>query len=685
MRALQTLLVALLATAALAVPGTAGAEPPLELTGSITDPSGAMDSGRAEAEAALAQLSTDTSVQMFAVFVEDFDGTERQQWCDQTADLSGIGTNDLLLCVAVTARQYAYSVDADFPLSDSELSRWAQVDVETYLILDDWSGAVISGANGLSERLPGGIGLGMLVLLAVVGAAAVAILVVFVGSRRKSSRGGSGGGKSQGAPDGQTSEQSAPPPDPLDSMATEELETAANTLLIETDDAIRTSEQELGFAIAQFGEDAAEPFHAAIRVATGHLQASFQLRQQLDDDEPEDEPTRRAMLTEIIRRLDDANDRLDSVSEEFDTLRDLAQGAPAALERLRAQVATEQARVPEAQATMERLEQSYAAAALSTASANITQATDRLAAVEEALTRGERRVADGDRGAAALIVQTAEQALGQAATLLDGVGRLETDLVQAREAIPAALLETDRDVAEARQWQASGEAPVDLAGLVAAAEQTAEQVRQESRSPGFDPIGSLRRLQQTDTALDDRLVGLRDAARRAERARAALDQALLAARAEIDAATDFLSTRRGAVGSQARTRLAEAQRTYEHAVAVASSDPTGALAAAQRADSLAEQASSLARADVAEAERARYEGRGSSGGGDALGALILGGILVDALGGGRRGRRYGPGYSGGFGGGFGGFGGGGGGGGGGRRPGSFGGAGTRRRGGGGRF
>ena len=70
----------------------------------------------------------------------------------------------------------------------------------------------------------------------------------------------------------------------------------ANRLLIETDDAVRDAEQELGFAEAQFGATEVEAFRAALREASGQLQGAFAARQRLDDNEPEDEATRAALL-----------------------------------------------------------------------------------------------------------------------------------------------------------------------------------------------------------------------------------------------------------------------------------------------------------------------------------------------------------------------------------------------------
>ncbi len=145
----------------------------------------------------------------------------------------------------------------------------------------------------------------------------------------------------------------------------------------------------------------------------------------------------------------------------------------------------------------------------------------------------------------------------------------------------------------------------------------------------------------------------------------------------MSAAADFISTRRGAVGAEARTRLSEAQRHLEAAQQLAESDPSKALQHAQSATQLASRALWAAQADV---NRYQDNQRPPSGGvtgsgGNAAGA-ILGGILIDSM------------LRGGFGGRGGNWGGRGGGGWGGPGPGSFGGPSSSDRigrGGGGRF
>ena len=180
-----------------------------------------------------------------------------------------------------------------------------------------------------------------------------------------------------------------------------------------------------------------------------------------------------------------------------------------------------------------------------------------------------------------------------------------------------------------------------LAGEVARAEQVAAAVRAELAQPRPDPVAALRRLQEVGTRLDRALASVRDAAQTAERARSALDQAITRARAEISVVAQFVATRRGAVGREARTRLAEAQRHLEQALALAPSDPEAALAEAERADALAERAGHLAKADV---DQWSMPGGGPFAGGGGVGGAVLGGILLGGVLGG------GGGMSGGFGG-----------------------------------
>ncbi|ROQ96055.1 putative membrane protein YgcG [Streptomyces sp. 2132.2] len=672
----------------------ARAEDPVTLSrqGQITDRVGALGDRRAAVAAALEKLYAGHRIQLFVTYVHDFSGRSAQGWADATAQKNGLGQDDVLLAVATGARQYAYSADVDSGFTQAQLADVARTAIEPALRQNDWAGAAIGAADGYAAVLSGkpvpvpaitpgvadpgggadeGGGAGDYVLPVVVVGAAGALGAYAYTRRRRKGAGGSGGGSGTTGWGEQPATTTALP--------LPELDAKAKALLVETDDAVRTSNEELGFATAQFGDAAVGTFTAAVAFAQSELTAAFRLRQQLDDAYPEDDPTRRRMLDEIVARCTEANRRLDAESADFDRLRDLEKNAPQALATVEAHFRALTGRTTTAEATLTALAGHYADSASAPVASNAEQAKDRLLFATGSLGEARAAIDGGDNGKAAVHVRAAEGAVDQAATLVDAVERRAQELAEAAGKLPGALTETDTDLADARgllTGTAEGTSTADLRGRIGRAEAVLAGVRREQAAGRYDPIDALRRVEEADAALDEALAGARERESGRQRAAALLDQATLSARSAIGAAADYITTSRGAVGSQARTRLAEAQRRLERSAALAGTDPAGALAQAQQADGLARQAQELAEQDVRAYENP-YGGQRQQRGG--MGGAVLGGIILGEILGGGRGR------GGGLGGGGGGFGGGGFGG-GGPGPGSFGGGGTRgRMGGGGRF
>ncbi|MFD4247776.1 TPM domain-containing protein [Streptomyces sp. NPDC058525] len=667
----------------------ARAEDPVTLSqqGQITDRVGALGDRKAAVTAALDKLYADRRIQLFVTYVRDFSGRSAQSWADATAEKNGLGRDDVLLAVATGARQYAVSAALDSGFTEQQLADVARTAIEPALKQNDWAGAAIGAANGYDAVLggqpvpapainpgpadPGGkpsgeSGAGDYVL-PVIAVGAAGALGAYAYSRRKR---GTGAGGGRGTRTGPGWPEGAP-----DRLPLPELDARAKSLLVGTDDSIRTSTEELGFATAQFGDEAVAPFKTAVEYAKDELTHAFRLRQQLDDAYPEDDATRRRMLDEIVARCTEANRRLDAETADFDRLRDLEKNAPQALATVETHFRALTGRTTTAVATLTALAQRYADSASAPVASNPEQAKDRLLFATTHLGEARAAVDGGDNGRAAVHVRAAEGAVDQAATLVDAVERRAQELAEAAGKLPGALTETETDLADAGGLlggTAEGTSTADLRGRIGRAEAVLADVRREQEAGRYDPIDALRRVEEADAALDEALAGARERESGRQRAVALLDQAVLTARSAIGAATDYITTSRGAVGSQARTRLAEAQRHMERSASLTGADPAAALAEAQRADALARQAQQLAEQDV-RAYQDPYAGRRAGGGqgGAVLGGIILGEILRGGGGG------FGGGGRGGFGGGS--FGGGGG-------PGSFGGGGTRgRMGGGGRF
>ncbi|MBC7442983.1 MAG: TPM domain-containing protein [Ramlibacter sp.] len=695
MRSRWLIPVVVVAFCALSAPGLAWAEDPVTFGAShIADPVGAVTERSDEVTAALDRLYAETGTDLFVVYVDSFTGvSDREQWADQTADNNGLGTNDVLLAVATGDRQYQLSVAPDFALTDAQLTEVETVAIEPALRENDWAGAAIGAADGLAASLqgqpvtapeitpgsatPGGSGGGGFLILAFVAIAAIVLLIVglvlFFALR---------GRRKAALPAGGT------PATGLQALPTPELKRRAASTLVQTDDAIRSSEQELGFAIAQFGTTATAAFQSALGTAKGQLTQAFELQQQLDDAIPDSEEQTRAWFGAIIDLCGQANAALDAQADSFDELRQLEKNAPEMAASVAREAAAVSARVAPAEATLAALAARYSEAVLGTVADNAGEARERLAFTSTALAEAGTRLAAGDTAAAAVGIRAAEESVDQATLLLAAVDRLGADLHAATRGVAATVAELQADIITARGLPTDTPASTALPGVIAQAEQTLAEASTRLSAAQVNPLELMRLLDAANTQMDAALQGVRDAVAQAQRAQAALNQNLLAAHARVSAAEDFITARRGAVGAEARTRLAEAGRLLVEAGSTAATDPAAALEASQRANALAADAIGRARADVDGFGQGYggpgYGGRGGGGDNGTMGA-ILGGILISSIlsgGGGGRGGGFGGGMFGGGGGGGGRRGGGGGFG----IPGGFGGAGARsRRGGGGRF
>lgn len=501
-------------------------------------------------------------------------------------------------------------------------------------------------------------------LLCLVGVFIIAGLALWLFLRHRS--GTKGGGVKKSSPD---------PNDPYGTFTTEQLSNDANTLLVAADDSLKTSEQELTFATAQYGAGATAAFSAALDESRADVAAAFHRRQLLDDEIPDDEPTQRAWYVEIIERCRGADARLDAQVEEFDKLRNLEANIETLLPELAIRRDAAAAKQAPTQSAYALMQDRYSPVAVMSVSNSAAQIQERIDFADRTLGQAREAVGAENRPYAALAVRAVEESLGQVDLIYNGVMQLSSNLDAALASVTATLAEVETDIAAGNAAVATlnvnptlttSAATVDLAAAVAGAQQVVQAVRSELGQSLPDPFDALRRLEVVDARLDTALAGIRDAASRAERARALLEQAIPAARAEISAVNNFITTRRGAIGTEARTRLNEAERFLEQALSQSATDPVAALSAAQQADALAEQAGKLANEDVNGWNSPSFGGYGGGmgAGGISMGGLggaVLGGILLESvLGGGGRGGGSAFGW-------------------GGRMPGSFGGPGTRVR------
>ena len=688
---LVAMLMAVAAALSTAGPATAAEIPSLD--GPVTDRTGVLGGSVGDIESAIEDLLDEANIQLWVLFVPTTEDLNAPDYATEAAAVNSLGANDALLLVAIDDRTDAIWVAEGLDqISDTEIDAIIGNELEPRLADGDFSGAVVAAAEGLGVAATtaaptppplatpdagGGTGsgadsedggTGILGLLLLVGGI---VLVAFAGLRWVGSR--------------LTSRREAEERD----RRTGKLAREANALLVATDERIRTAQQEVGYVEAAYGTDETAPLRTAVAQAQKELRGAFEIRQRLDDAEPETPADREAMLGQIVTHTQTAQAALDREADRIRQLRDLERDAPSVLADLAPKVDAVEARLPAADGLLAELSRS-APAAVAPVRGNLEEARKGLAGSRAAIDAGQAALARDDRRTAAKEARTAIVGIDGAAVLVDAIEKLAASVREASLRVPQELEAARAGIAEAR---AASQGPVAaLAGAPAAIDAAEDAFRAASASVnGGDPIAALRAATEAHRSAETAVSTVRQAALEQSRLIATADASLAAAQADIDRAADFIAARRRGVGRAARTRLAEAERHFEAAFQVRDTDPEQTIGYARRAEQLAEQAYALADQDFTDFNGGGFGGTGlpSRGGNDVLGA-ILGGVIGGVLSGGGRGGGWGGspwGSSGPFGGGGGGWGGGGGGfggpfgGGGGFGGGGFGGGGGRSRGG----
>jgi plasmid stabilization system protein ParE len=363
----------------------------------------------------------------------------------------------------------------------------------------------------------------------------------------------------------------------------------AGSLLVSLDTALREADEELGFALAQFGPERARDYRDALADARARLTEAFRLKQALDDHIPESDRQRREWTLQIIALCEQAQASLDQQEARFGQLRALEANAAGTLAALRERIATSNTRLDAARATLAEFGSGYAPEAFARVSGNPDEAERLLAQARAACDSAEPGIAasgvndvSGSLTEAAIAIRSAEQAL-------EAVERTARDLAAASTALDTLRETTRADLVEARAQRDSAPDAETGAAIIAAMAQV-ESALASGGGPGH-PVAELDRIGTAVAQLDLALASARNQASRLAHARAAYEGTLVSATSQIAVARELIARRGGNV--TARTRLAEAERQLM--IAQAETDPVEALDAIRRAVTHARDADALAR------------------------------------------------------------------------------------------
>jgi uncharacterized membrane protein YgcG len=620
-----------LAAAVLVAP-RAVADPPLRLPDYVTDKAGVLTQGqRVQVENAVNDLYNSRRIRLWVVYVDDFSGQDPGSWAQTTYRTSNLGAYDAILAVATVDRAYAFEVPTTVKnVSQSQVDNLRRDEVEPALRRGDWSAAAVAAANGLNTSGSTGAKVSLSTVLVPIGVVVflLAGLLLVMQWRRRRRR---------AAELAAAQRVDATDPDALASLSVDALDDLSKTKVVDVDNAVRTSDNELALAVEEFGTDRTQPFTRAVGNAKAALVQAFTVRQQLDDAIPETPAQRRDLLTRVIVSAAQADRELNAQTAAFRELRDLVLNAPTMLDTLTQQLVDLTARMAPSQQKLAGLHNEFESTALASVSGNVRAAQERLTFADQTISRARELAARPVAGEQAELVddvRAVESALGQARALLDAVDSAESDIKRAAGMLPSAIADIQNGIAQADAQLHQGNVGK-AAELTAARTAASKAVDTAQTSGSADPLGAFTQLTKADAELDRLLAEVAQERAAAERLARTFDQALFTAQSRVRAVSDYIDTRRGSIGPEARTRLAEAVRQLEGAEASRSTDLNQAIAYANGASMLAAQAQSLANADLQAAQRA-YTGRYGSGNSN-MGAMIGGIIVGDILGGALRG------------------------------------------------
>lgn len=409
----------------------------------------------------------------------------------------------------------------------------------------------------------------------------------------------------------------------------------AQQALVAIDERIRSTTEELAFAEAELGEKSTKDVRDALAAVRTHLAEAFTLHQLNHDeipDTPEELRTRNARIVQLCDWADELlDDRTATLAEQVSRIR----RAPEVLAQVRTDAARLRERIPGAREIVDRLSTRYADSALRQIANGPEEVEQVLGFAEHSADVSARRRDAGRTEEANLALEAATESVRRAESLLDAVEDFEIEALRAESTLADVVADSRGDLVAVREVPPSPE--------VSAAASRLEQALATLPPAGTktDPFGDLSRLREANTALDAVVAKARARAERPLPSVEAVQHAVDDADRQIAVARSLIGGHRGWIGADARTRLAEAERTRADLDRLPRDEDAReqALSLARRAGSLAGEALQLAQRDI-DSSRRNDDGWGGNGGGrrngpgggDIMGGLIGGAILGGLLG-----------------------------------------------------
>lgn len=413
-----------------------------------------------------------------------------------------------------------------------------------------------------------------------------------------------------------------------------DLARTAEQALVQADERIRSTSDELAFAEAELGESLTADLRKALTAVRTHLREAFQLHQLNHDEIPDTAEELRTRNARIVQLCEWAQDLLDDKTSVLAESVAKVRRAPEIIAQVRADAATLSTRIPQTNETVARLSQRYAPSAMHQITASAAEAEQLIAFAIHGADVSERRRAARQNEEANLALETATEATRRASALLDAVEDFEIEALRAESTLAEVVADSRDDLIVART---APQVPAVISAV--AALQDALSSLTPAGTPG-DPFAELSRLREANSGLDDAIAKARYREANPLPSLQHVQHAIDDADRQLGVARGLIAGHRGWIGADARTRLAEAERLRVDLNALIPAEETReeAMTTARRVAHLASEALQLAQRDIDSSRPQNQEwgggwggGGGRRGGGGDLASGILGGLVIGSI------------------------------------------------------
>jgi hypothetical protein len=292
---------------------------------------------------------------------------------------------------------------------------------------------------------------------------------------------------------------------PDSTSTTKELVARQADVLIQLDSAVSSSQQDLAFAQAEFGNDATAAFAASLDSAKHARQQAFALQHAVENPAPGVGVDVRSSALRIIFVAQSAIADLSSHMAGLDELRDAERDPMPALKRMADSLATTEDNLVSGRKRIATLGISYDPAALGTVSNNVSQAEDFVKSARQAAAAATAAMNGKQPGRAVIYERAAEASLNQAKRVLEQIDGLGESLDKVSGQLASTAAAANQNTLDAQALLASAPAGSNLGQLASQISAVQDAVKVATGTGSRNPVAALALLEAANGPLDSAL------------------------------------------------------------------------------------------------------------------------------------------------------------------------------------